>query len=107
MHQTWSHLKAQELTGALPRPSPKGKELRPTPPEKPTAPKDRTAILTRIFESFKNGLNHLVSVRPKEYVKKRNLNPEMLEMGYNSGQYHHHGKLSVSDQMACINAGRD
>ena len=97
-------LKAQVLIGAPSQLSPKGKEPRPTPPENPV-PKDRTAILTRIFESFKNGLNHPVSVRPKEYVKKRNLNPEILEMGYNSGQYHHHGKLSEPDQTACINAG--
>ena len=82
---------------STPQPKPKA--------EKTVPPKDRTAILTKIFESFKNGLNHPVSVRPKEYVKKRNLNPELLEMGYNSGQYHHHGKLSESDQTACINAG--
>jgi DNA primase len=92
-------LKAQDFIGV---PSISAPQLKP---EKPTPPKDRTAILTKIFDSFKNGLNHPVSVKPKEYVKKRNLNPELLEMGYNSGQYHHHGKLSEPDQTACINVG--
>jgi DNA primase len=94
-------LKAQDFIGV-----PSIMEPPPNPqPEKPVPPEERTAILTKIFELFKNGLNHPVSVKPKEYIKKRNLNPAMLEMGYNSGQFHHHGKLSEIDQQACINAG--
>jgi len=96
-------LKATELTGVT-EPV-KNKPKQEKPPQDPTPPKERIAILTKIFESFKNGLNHPVSVKPKEYVKKRDLNPELLEMGYNSGQFHHHGKLSETDQTACINAG--
>lgn len=98
-------LKAQDFIGMPPvqnpRPRPEKLEL----PQPPQAPEERTAILTKIFESFKNGLNHPVSVKPKEYLKSRNLNPELLEMGYNSGQFHHRGGLSEADKQACINAG--
>jgi DNA primase len=78
---------------------------KPVPPQEPQTPEERTAILTKIFESFKNGLNHPVSVKPKEYLKSRNLNPKLLEIGYNSGQFHHHNKLPETDQKACIKAG--
>lgn len=108
-------LKAQEMIGATSRPyltarqaSPRGKEKEPARPEAfepQKTPGERTAILTKIFESFRNGLNHPVSVKPKEYLKSRSLNPELLELGYNSGQFHHHNKLSEADRDACIKVG--
>lgn len=93
-------LKATELTGELPSTATKPQQAKPT-----LTPEERTGILTKMFEGFKNGLNHPVSVKPKEYLKSRNLQAELLEMGYNSGQFHHHGKLSEADQEACINIG--
>lgn len=65
----------------------------------------RIPILEKMFEAFKSGLHHHVSVRPQEYLKKRNLAPDLLEIGYNSGQYHYKGKMSEQDQSACIRAG--
>ncbi len=98
-------LKATELTGlTVPVKNQSGLQ-KLTPTLEPQAPEERTTILTKIFESFKNGLSHPVSVKPKAYLKERNLNPELLEMGYNSGQFHHHGKLSEADQKACIDVG--
>ena len=64
-----------------------------------------TEILTKIFNYFKNGLNSSVAKKPKEYLQSRELNSELLEIGYNSGQFHHRGKLTDSEQQACINAG--
>jgi DNA primase len=93
-------LKAQGLTGITP-----AVKLPPLPVEPAQSLKERTDILTRIFESFKHGLRHPVSVKPKEYLKKRNLSSDILEIGYNSGQFHHRGKLSDQDQQACIRAG--
>jgi DNA primase len=89
-------LKATELTG----------ELQPIN-SKPKQPykENHTEILTRIFESFRNGLQSPISKRLKEYLQQRNLDLTKLEIGYNSGQFHHHGKLSEADQKACINAG--
>jgi DNA primase len=95
-------LKAQNMTGAPSQPSSKEKEPKSTPPQ---TPEERTRILTKIFETFKNGLYSPVSVKPKEYLKSRNLNLELLEMGYNSGQFHHRGGLNETDKQACINAG--
>jgi DNA primase catalytic core len=98
-------LKATDFVGLPPIPKPQPKPEKPTPQEQPQTPKERTEILTKIFESFRNGLNHPVSVKPKEYLKGRNLNFELLEIGYNSGQFHHRGQLNVTDKQACINAG--
>lgn len=97
-------LKATDFVGLPQVPKPQPKPKKPTPQE-PQTPKERTEILTKIFESFRNGLNHPVSVKPKEYLKSRNLNHELLEIGYNSGQFHHRGQLSETDKQACINAG--
>jgi DNA primase catalytic core len=69
----------------------------------PTA--NHTEILTKIFNYFQNGLNSGVARKPKEYLQSRNLNYELLEIGYNSGQFHHRGKLESKEQEACINAG--
>jgi DNA primase catalytic core len=98
-------LKAQDFIGMPPMQNPKPKPEKPMPSQELQPPGERTAILTKIFESFKNGLNHPVSVKPKEYLKNRSLNPELLELGYNSGQFHHHNKLSEVDREACIKVG--
>jgi len=62
-------------------------------------------ILTQIFESFKNGLHSPISKRPKAYLQARRLDYKLLEMGYNSGQYHHGGKLSDAEIKAWLAAG--
>jgi DNA primase len=92
-------LKATELIGEITPINNKPNQPKSQPKE------NHSEILTKIFESFRNGLNHPVSVKPKEYLKGRNLKHELLEIGYNSGQFHHRGKLSEADQNACINAG--
>lgn len=96
-------LKATDFVGLPPIPKPQ--QPKPEKPQETQPPRERTEILTKIFESFRNGLNHPVSVKPKEYLKSRNLNYESLEIGYNSGQFHHRGQLSETDKQACINAG--
>ena len=95
-------LKATELAGAA---IPNIGKTKPEKPQTHQNPAERTRILTKIFESFKKGLNHPVSIKPKEYLQSRNLNFELLEIGYNSGQFHHHDKLNEADKQACINAG--
>lgn len=52
----------------------------------------RTAILSKIFASFKNGLQR--STVGRQYLESRGLNPDKLEVGYNSGQFHHNGKVN-------------
>jgi DNA primase len=92
-------LKATELTGDI-------KPINGKPkPQKSQPKQNHTEILTKIFTYFQNGLNSSVAKKPKEYLQSRNLNHELLELGYNSGQFHHRGKLEAKEQEACINAG--
>ena len=77
MEQTDKHtaiLKAQELAG-----------IKATAKKtKPTTGQDlsRSAVLTKIFGYFKNGL---ASSKPaREYAASRNLDPSKIEMGYNT-----------------------
>ena len=83
-------LKATELTGEIVPINNKPKQQKSQPKE------NNSEILTRVFESFRNGLSHPVSVKPKEYLKGRNLTHELLEIGYNSGQFHHRRKIKRS-----------
>ncbi len=94
-------LKATELTGETT--STVNQPIQNQPQTKDLL--NHTGILTQIFEGFKNGLNHPVSVKPKEYINGRGLDYTKLEMGYNSGQFHHRGGLSEADKQACIKAG--
>ena len=72
----------------------------PLPTAKSQEPK---AILTKLFKSFQNGLSR--AEKPKAYLQSRNLDYTKLEAGYNSGQFHHHNKLSEKEMKACIDAG--
>ncbi|NLV39406.1 MAG: toprim domain-containing protein [Bacteroidales bacterium] len=94
-------LKATELAGEV-KPlnnKPKQQESQPKPKQ------NHTETLTKFFTYFQNNLNHPVAIKPKEYLKGRNLNHELLEIGYNSGQFHHRGKLDEADTKACVDAG--
>lgn len=92
-------LKAAELCGGV-----TSGDTKPVKTNLQLKEKD-TEILTRVFESFINGLHSPVSKRPKQYLKCRGLSYDLLEMGYNSGQYHHHGKLSGEELQSWIGAG--
>ena len=98
-------LKSAELCGVLqpetPRPVKQNTQLKPAR----RGGKKNAEILTTVFDSFKKGLHSPVSKRPKQYLEARNLNYKLLEMGFNSGQYHHHGKLSEKELQAWIDAG--
>ncbi len=92
-------LKAAQLCGEVPsQPLQQEKEL-----VKPKA--NHTAILTKIFTLFTNGLNSSIAKKPKEYLQNRVLDYKCLEVGYNSGQFHHKGKMKNEDIEACIKAG--
>ena len=66
---------------------------------------NHSVIITKIFKSFRKGLNSGTTKRPTAYLKSRAINQDVLELGYNSGQFHHRGRLSEEDVQACINAG--
>ena len=52
----------------------------------------KIAVLTKIFSSFQNGM--LRSQPGRQYAVSRGLDPDKLDIGFNSGQYHHNGKVS-------------
>ena len=81
-----------------------GEITKRTPPIRPTKD-NHTEILTRIFTYFKNGLNSGIARHPHAYLKSRCLNHGALGLGYNSGQFHHRGKLNEADRQACTDAG--
>jgi DNA primase len=47
----------------------------------------KTTFLEAIFKSFRKGLVN--STPAREYCKKRNLEYSKIEIGFNSGQFHH------------------
>jgi DNA primase len=98
-------LKATALTGESNQEPERPKPNNP-PKQNPARDEQNTEILTRIFAYFRKGLNS--AKKPKEYLQSRNLWPlsgAEVEVGYNSSQFHHRGKLSEADQQACIKAG--
>ncbi|MGD9493440.1 MAG: CHC2 zinc finger domain-containing protein [Bacteroidales bacterium] len=64
---------------------------------------DRSAFLQRMFTYFKNAVYN--SPPAKEYLKQRCLNPELLEIGYNSGQFHHGTRKEESLIQNCVQYG--
>jgi DNA primase catalytic core len=86
-------LKAQELLGETPpKPKPKnGQDL------------SRSAVLTKMFSYFKNGLSS--SQPAKAYAASRHLDPTKLEMGYNSGQFHHGQRKDKFLIESCLKVG--
>lgn len=63
----------------------------------------RSAVLTKMFSYFKNGLT---SSKPaREYAAGRNLDPAKIEMGYNSGQFHHGQRKDKFLIESCLKVG--
>ena len=97
-------LKAAELCGES-KPTNNKSKIQPIESPVLSEVEGHTEILTKIFSYFQNGLNSGVAIKPKEYLHERGLDYKLLEAGYNSGQFHHRGKLNETDQKACIDAG--
>tara|TARA_R110000868_G_scaffold394904_3_gene666364 strand:+ start:1543 stop:4248 length:2706 start_codon:yes stop_codon:yes gene_type:complete len=63
----------------------------------------RAAILTKMFTYFKNGVH---SSKPaKEYLESRNLDYTKIEVGYNSGQFHHGARKDKYLIESCVKVG--
>ncbi|PQL93790.1 hypothetical protein [Apibacter adventoris] len=48
---------------------------------------ERILFLESLYKSFRKGVYN--SVPAKEYLAQRNLDTRQIEVGYNSGQFHH------------------
>lgn len=63
----------------------------------------RAAILTKMFIYFKNALHNS---RPAlEYIKQRGLDNNKIEVGYNSGQFHHGTRKEEALIKSCMEVG--
>ncbi len=100
-------IKAKELAGLPAGTAVKagGMPIKTEVRKQETKPKVNRAIIARVFTQFSNGIKSNLAKKPKEYLTQRNLNLENLEIGYNSGQFHHRNKLSEEDMQACIETG--
>ena len=96
-------LKAAELCGSQPINGQPVEVLKTD--GRPSQRASHTEILSKTFTYFQSGLKSGLARKATEYLQSRNLNYELLEIGYNSGQFHHHDKLNEADKQACINAG--
>ncbi len=73
-----------------------------TPPL-PAATLSGTAVLLRMFTYFKNGVHN--SKPAQDYIQSRGLDYARLEIGYNSGQFHHGTRKDESLIQSCLQVG--
>jgi DNA primase len=63
----------------------------------------RTAVLTRMFTYFKNAVH---SSKPaQEYLRSRALDGAKVEIGYNTGQFHHGTRRDEGLIQSCVEVG--
>ena len=90
-------LKAQEFIG-LPNPQ--------IPPPKPTpepTTQERATFLNNMFTYFKNAVYN--SKPAQEYITGRKLDYNKLDIGYNSGQFHHGTRKDETLIKQCLETG--
>ena len=63
----------------------------------------RAAILSKMFIYFKNAIHN--SQPAKDYIEGRNLDHTKLEIGYNSGQFHHGTRKDQYLIDSCVKVG--
>jgi energy-coupling factor transporter ATP-binding protein EcfA2 len=94
-------LKAQSLTGEL---IPEKYKLSQEPIKQATQPSiSREQILLNLFTYFKNAIHN--SPPAREYLQSRNLNPLKIEIGYNTGQFHHGARRDETLINNCVHVG--
>ena len=76
-----------------------GGEPRVTPAEQLT----RTAVLTRMLMYFKNAVH--CSKPAQDYISGRRLDATKIEVGYNTGQFHHGSRKEEALIRSCVEVG--
>jgi len=73
-------------------------------PEKPKSEKpDKSATLNKMFTYFKNAIYN--SKPAQDYLQSRKLDFTKIEVGYNSGQFHHGTRKDETLIWECLQAG--
>jgi DNA primase len=94
-------LKAQSLTNEI---IPEKQKLSQEPIKQATQPNmSREQILQNLFTYFKNAIHN--SAPAREYLQSRNLNPLKIEIGYNTGQFHHGQRRDETLINNCVSVG--
>ncbi len=63
----------------------------------------REQFLGNMFQYFRNAINN--SKPAKDYLQKRGLDPSQIEVGYNSGQFHHGSRRDEQLIQQCVEYG--
>lgn len=63
----------------------------------------RTAVLTKMFGYFKNAVHN--SKPARDYIGSRGLDYTRLEIGYNTGQFHHGNRKEEAFIKSCVEVG--
>lgn len=69
----------------------------------PSGEMTKTVLLTKLFNYFKNGLKS--SPQARAYCQSRGLDYEVIEIGFNGGQYHHGSRKDETLIKACLQHG--
>ena len=94
-------LKAQQIIGVQPE-KVVSKQYEPLlQAVQPNA--SRETILNFIFTYFKNAIHN--STPAREYLAARGLNPTKIEIGYNTGQFHHGARRDEQLLSNCVSVG--
>ena len=70
---------------------------------KPMDELTKSEVLTKMFTYFKNAIAN--SRQARDYIKSRHLDHEKMEVGYNSGQFHHGTRRDEDMIKSCIKYG--
>ncbi len=63
----------------------------------------RSVVLSKMMTYFKNGVHN--SKPAQEYLQSRHLDHEQIEVGYNSGQFHHGARKEKALIESCVRVG--
>lgn len=69
----------------------------------PSGEMTKTELLTKLFNYFKNGLKS--SPQARAYCQSRGLDYEVIEIGFNGGQYHHGSRKDETLIKSCVQHG--
>jgi DNA primase len=95
-------LKAQDFIG-IPNPIPPQPKLTPKPEKPEPNPTERAAFLNKMFTYFKNAVYN--SKPAQDYITGRKLDYTKLDIGYNSGQFHHGARKDETLINQCLQHG--
>ena len=76
---------------------------RPSGEASPAEQLSRVAVLTKLFTYFKNAVYN--SKPAQDYLQQRGLDYAQLEVGYNSGQFHHGSRKNPALIASCVKVG--